>query len=206
MGHVYRHHVPYSYPKADATLINFKRVAEVWMDEYKEWLYDKKPELKNVDPGDISDRIALRKKLKCKSFKWYMENVANDTVRSIYEPLRANGPVSNNWTKLYKLLAWENRRHFATPPMGSPWIDVWEMSAEIFPYWWRVTTQIWVVLLIGWSKFHKCQDQLEALWNFCACFSDVNSQGNRWWWCEMLSVFSGYIKLLLELFYYDCRK
>ena len=21
------------------------------------------------------------------------------------------------------------------------------------PYWWRVTTQIWVVLLIGWSKF-----------------------------------------------------
>ena len=163
------------------------------MDEYKEWLYDKKPELKNVDPGDISDRIALRKKLKCKSFKWYMENVANDTVRSIYEPLRANGPVSNNWTKLYKLLAWENRQHFATPPMGSPWIDVWETSAEIFPYWWRVTTQIWVVLLIGWSKFHKCQDQLEALWNFCACFSDVNSQGNRWWWCEMLSVFSGYI-------------
>ena len=76
------------------------------MDEYKEWLYDKKPELKNVDPGDISDRIALRKKLKCKSFKWYMENVANDTIRSIYEPLRANGPVSNNWTKLYKLLAW----------------------------------------------------------------------------------------------------
>lgn len=100
VGHVYRHHVPYSYPKADATLINFKRVAEVWMDEYKEWLYDKKPELKNVDPGDLSDRVALRKRLKCKSFKWYMENVANDTVRSIYEPLRANGPIRNPSTNL----------------------------------------------------------------------------------------------------------
>lgn len=100
VGHVYRHHVPYSYPKADATLVNFKRVAEVWMDEYKEWLYDKKPELKNVDPGDISDRVALRKKLKCKSFKWYMENVANDTVRSIYEPLKANGPIRNPATNL----------------------------------------------------------------------------------------------------------
>ena len=26
--------------------------------------------------------------------------------------------------------------------------DIWETSAEI-PFWWRVTTQIWVVLLIG---------------------------------------------------------
>ena len=30
----------------------------------------------------------------------------------------------------------------------SPPNDVWERSAEI-PYWWRVTTQIWVVLRIG---------------------------------------------------------
>ena len=36
------------------------------------------------------------------------------------------------------------------------------MSTEI-PYWWRVTTQIWVVLLIGWSKFHKRHDQSETL-------------------------------------------
>ena len=27
-----------------------------------------------------------------------------------------------------------------------------ETTAEI-PYWWRVTTQTWVELLIGWSKF-----------------------------------------------------
>ena len=118
MGHVYRHHVPYSYPKADATLINFRRVAEVWMDEYKEWLYDKKPELRNVDYGDISDRIALRKRLKCKSFKWYMENVANDTVRSVYEPLRANGQV---WSQLPASLILNHclhNRHYYTWCIG----------------------------------------------------------------------------------------
>ena len=45
-------------------------------------------------------------------------------------------------------LARENTRHIVV----SSWNDIWEMSAEI-PYWWGVTTQIWVVLLIGWSKF-----------------------------------------------------
>ena len=46
------------------------------------------------------------------------------------------------------LLAWENSWHFATLPLIYQRNDVWETSAEI-PYWWRVTTQISVVLLIG---------------------------------------------------------
>ena len=52
-------------------------------------------------------------------------------------------------------LAWGNSRHLATLLLVSPRNDVWETSAEI-PYWWRVSTQIWVVLLIGraaWKIF-----------------------------------------------------
>lgn len=95
VGHVYRKNVPYSYPKPNAVVINFRRVAEVWMDEYKEWLYERRPELKDVeDYGDISDRVAIRRKLKCHSFQWYMKNVLNDTVRQNYEPLRGSGLVS----------------------------------------------------------------------------------------------------------------
>ena len=59
-------------------------------------------------------------------------------------------------------LAWENSWHLVTPPLVSSPNDVWEMSAEI-PYWWHITTQIWVVLLIGRIKFPMRHDQSEAL-------------------------------------------
>ena len=59
-------------------------------------------------------------------------------------------------------LAWENSWHFATLPLVSPPNDIWETSTEI-PYWWCTTTQIWVVLLIGWIKFPTRYDHSEAL-------------------------------------------
>ena len=59
-------------------------------------------------------------------------------------------------------LAWENGRHFATLQMVSPPNEVWETSAEI-PYWWRVTTHIWVVLLIGRAAWEIWFNQPEAL-------------------------------------------
>ena len=49
-------------------------------------------------------------------------------------------------------IAWVKSRHFTTPLLVSMRKDVWKTNAEIL-YRWRVTTQIWVVLLIGRSKF-----------------------------------------------------
>ena len=48
-------------------------------------------------------------------------------------------------------LAWEKSRHLATLPLVSSPNDNWETSADI-PYWSRVTTQIWAVLLIGCAR------------------------------------------------------
>ena len=87
-------------------------------------------------------------------------------------------------------LAWEKSSYLTTPSLVSPGNDVWERGAKI-PYWWLVTTPIWVVLLIGWSKlffnqsmqkhYSDLDSDTTSVWNFCARSSDVISRGNQWW-------------------------
>lgn len=88
VGHIYRGSVPFSNPrKNDYLHKNYKRVAEVWMDEYAQYLYKRSPEVyKHVDVGDISQQLAIREKLQCKPFKWFMEEVAFDLPKK-YPPI-----------------------------------------------------------------------------------------------------------------------
>ena len=61
-----------------------------------------------------------------------------------------------------KCLAWENSQHFAMLSLVSPPSDVWETTAEI-PYWRRISTQIWVVLMIGCAAWEIWFNQSEIL-------------------------------------------
>ena len=56
---------------------NDRRVAEVWMDEYKS-IFNYFRHLEHYDYGNVDQRREVRTKNQCKSFKWYMENVAYD--------------------------------------------------------------------------------------------------------------------------------
>ena len=60
------------------------------------------------------------------------------------------------------ILGLRKQTTFRDATTGFPAHDVWETSAEI-PYWWRVTTQIWVVLLIGRVAREICFNQSKAL-------------------------------------------
>lgn len=99
IGHIYRKFAPFPNPGiGDFVGRNYRRVAEVWMDEYAKYLYDRRPHYKNIDPGDLTAQREVRERLKCKSFKWFMEEVAFDLTK-IYPPVEpppfAHGELRN---------------------------------------------------------------------------------------------------------------
>lgn len=50
-------------------------MAEIWLDEYKKYYYQMVGDSKTRNYGDITERVDIRKRLKCKSFDWYIKNV-----------------------------------------------------------------------------------------------------------------------------------
>lgn len=95
VAHTFRMHNEYrKKPGVDFVAHNFKRIAEVWLDEYKENLYDGNPErYAKVDAGDLTREKLIRKNLNCKPFKYFLDNVA--PIMLEYYPVDDRGVFAN---------------------------------------------------------------------------------------------------------------
>ncbi|CAF1270040.1 unnamed protein product [Adineta steineri] len=103
VGHIFRPGHPYNMTgakgKGDVHGRNSMRLAEVWMDDYKRFYYMHRYDLKGKDFGDVEDRREIRKRLNCKSFKWFLENVYPEKF-ILDENVHAYGEVRNPATSL----------------------------------------------------------------------------------------------------------
>ncbi|XP_017854881.2 polypeptide N-acetylgalactosaminyltransferase 5 isoform X2 [Drosophila busckii] len=82
VGHVFRKSTPYTFPGGTTEIVNHNnaRLVEVWLDDWKEFYYSFYPGARKASAGDVSDRKSLRDRLKCKSFRWYLENVYPESL------------------------------------------------------------------------------------------------------------------------------
>jgi polypeptide N-acetylgalactosaminyltransferase len=65
------------------------------MDEYKEYYLRRQPNHARLEIGDTSEYKALRKRLNCSSFQWYLDNVAYEMAEKYPLP-----PANHVWGEM----------------------------------------------------------------------------------------------------------
>lgn len=80
VGHVFRKASPYNFPReggVGAVLhANLARVALVWMDDMADFYFNVNNfAAAKADQQNVEQRLALRDRLGCKDFNWYLQHV-----------------------------------------------------------------------------------------------------------------------------------
>ncbi|XP_051872031.1 polypeptide N-acetylgalactosaminyltransferase 15-like isoform X2 [Pristis pectinata] len=78
VGHVYQKHAHGSLLDEETVVKNKIRVAEVWLDSFKEIFYKRDSAaylLSKAEVPDCKERLQLRKRLSCKNFHWFLTNI-----------------------------------------------------------------------------------------------------------------------------------
>merc|ERR1719263_1761845 len=75
VGHLFRKQRPYPF-NGGAAVRNKKRLVAVWLDNHIDQVSKYDMQMKDMsDVGILDERLALKKRLSCKSMDWYITNI-----------------------------------------------------------------------------------------------------------------------------------
>ncbi|XP_053691775.1 polypeptide N-acetylgalactosaminyltransferase 3 [Sabethes cyaneus] len=77
VGHLFRKSSPYTFPGGVSGILNenLARVALVWMEDWSKFFFKFNKGTEEFKSLNVSNRIALKKQLNCKSFDWYLRKI-----------------------------------------------------------------------------------------------------------------------------------
>mmetsp|Transcript_122100 Transcript_122100/g.345293 ORF Transcript_122100/g.345293 Transcript_122100/m.345293 type:complete len:400 (+) Transcript_122100:1-1200(+) len=90
VGHVYKA-VSHHFPAGESLQKNYRRIAEVWFDDFKEIYYKSFPAATAFPAGDLREAHAVRQRLTCEPMSWFIENVF--PTMFVPRPVLADGMI-----------------------------------------------------------------------------------------------------------------
>lgn len=100
-SHMFRKiHKNHVIANVDFSARNFKRIAEVWLDEYKELMYKVDPVRFDIDPGDLTKVKLIKEKLNCKNFQYFLEEIAPEMYTRYFYKAHFPGSFASGAIKL----------------------------------------------------------------------------------------------------------
>ncbi|XP_033116255.1 N-acetylgalactosaminyltransferase 7-like [Anneissia japonica] len=143
VGHMYRVNgrPPYSFPKGTLQSYrdkNYARVAEVWMDGYKQYFYATKSYLHSstLQLGDLRKEKEFRATQKCKKFRWFIENIASDLLKHFPLPPL---PLQSGEIRTYNSLCMDTRG--VQPGIGGGRVGVYKCHGQGGNQFFHLTTK-----------------------------------------------------------------
>ncbi|XP_066485167.1 polypeptide N-acetylgalactosaminyltransferase 15 [Tiliqua scincoides] len=97
VGHVYRTGIPYNFPDVEAIERNKIRIAETWLDSFKDLFYTQDQLaflISQAEKPNCKERVQLQKRLGCKPFQWFLSYVYPELHPVQHRP-RFSGKLHN---------------------------------------------------------------------------------------------------------------
>ncbi|XP_070178654.1 polypeptide N-acetylgalactosaminyltransferase 5-like isoform X1 [Littorina saxatilis] len=131
VGHIFRKTNPIRWKQGlNPANRNSVRVATVWMDRFRNYFFEAAGKGKDEDIGDVSERVALRQRLHCHDFAWYIRNVHPELKQQLDTTSPYAGEVRSHAANICMDSSGKEKKPIVYPCHGYGTNQFWFLTAD----------------------------------------------------------------------------